>query len=322
MYILLACIIVMMAGQVMVSPNIVKSGLSLYSYLVKCILTIESTALIACGVTFVIVCGKNDLSTGFLMQLAASVACVITTKHYGTIGDGALSVLAIIIPLAVGAFVGLVNGVLVAVFDLNAFVTTLGTAYIIQAAHVLFNGGGTVYPKALALFQFIGKGRIAEIISFPIILLIIIFLLWGFVLHKTTLGRKVFAVGGNPVAAKFSGIDSRKIVLLAYIIAGAMAGLAGVFVASYSNSGDMLMGVGKEFDAIIAVVLGGALLTGGAGSILGTALGAIFLGVLNMFYVQFDISISVQWVIRGTLMLVVILANGLLGQQARGGKKE
>lgn len=124
------------------------------------------------------------------------------------------------------------------------------------------------------------------------------------------------------MAAKFSGIDSRKIVIMSYMIAGAMAGVAGVFIASYTNSGDMLMGVGKEFDAIIAVVLGGALLTGGAGSILGTALGALFLGTLEMFYVQFNVNINVQWVIRGTLMLVVILMNGMIEKKPGGGKKE
>ena len=124
------------------------------------------------------------------------------------------------------------------------------------------------------------------------------------------------------MAAKYSGIDSRKIVVMAYVIAGAMAGVAGVFIASYTNSGDMLMGVGKEFDAIIAVVLGGALLTGGAGSIMGTALGALFLGTLEMFYVQFNVNINVQWVIRGLLMLAVILMNGMIEKNPGGGKKE
>lgn len=321
-YILIAGILIMLVAQCAVSPNILKSGASAYSYIVRCILAVESTALIASGVMFVIVCGKNDLSTGCAMQLAASVACIVTGKYAGSMGEGPASLLALLLPVAVGMVFGLCNGILVGVFRLNAFVSTLGVAYIIQAVHVLYNGGGTVYPKPLPLFQFVGKGKIGAMISFPVILVILVYLFWGFILHKTTFGRKVFAAGGNPVAAKFSGIDSRKIVIMSYMIAGAMAGVAGVFIASYTNSGDMLMGVGKEFDAIIAVVLGGALLTGGAGSILGTALGALFLGTLEMFYVQFNVNINVQWVIRGTLMLVVILMNGMIEKKPGGGKKE
>lgn len=320
-YILLAGILIMLIAQCIVSPNILKSPATAYSYLVKCILSVESTALIASGVMFVIVCGKNDLSTGCTMQLAASVACITTAKYCGSLGDQAASILAILLPVLVGILVGLCNGILVGVFNLNAFVSTLGMAYIIQAVHVLYNGGQTVYAKHLLLFQFVGKGKIGTMISFPLILVILVYIFWGLILHKTTFGRKVFASGGNPVAAKFSGIDSRKIVVASYMIAGAMAGLAGVFIAAYTNSGDMLMGVGKEFDAVISVVLGGALLTGGVGSAVGTALGALFLGTLEMFYVQFNINISVQWVIRGVLMLIVILMNGML-ENPRGGKKE
>ena len=321
-YILIAGILMMLVAQCVVSPNILKSGAAAYSYLVRCIVSVESTALIASGVMFVIVCGKNDLSTGCTMQLAASVACIVTGKYCSSLGDGPAAVLAILLPVAVGMVFGLFNGILVGVFRLNAFVSTLGVAYIIQAVHVLYNGGGTVYPKSLPLFRFVGKGKIGAMISFPVILVALVYLFWGFVLHKTTFGRKVFAAGGNPVAAKYSGIDSRKIVVMAYVIAGAMAGVAGVFIASYTNSGDMLMGVGKEFDAIIAVVLGGALLTGGAGSIMGTALGALFLGTLEMFYVQFNVNINVQWVIRGLLMLAVILMNGMIEKNPGGGKKE
>lgn len=320
-YILLAGILIMLVAQCIVSPNILKSPATAYSYLVKCILSVESTALIASGVMFVIVCGKNDLSTGCTMQLAASVACVVTAKYCDSLGGNMASILAILLPILVGMLLGLCNGVLVGVFNLNAFVSTLGMAYIIQAVHVLFNGGQTVYPKPLALFQFVGKGKIGTMISFPVVMVILVYIFWGQILHKTTFGRKVFASGGNAIAAKFSGIDSRKFVVASYMIAGAMAGLAGVFIAAYTNSGDMLMGVGKEFDAIIAVVLGGALLTGGVGSVVGTALGALFLGTLEMFYVQFNINISVQWVIRGVLMLIVILMNGML-ENPRGGKKE
>ncbi|PNV59232.1 hypothetical protein C0033_24980 [Clostridium sp. chh4-2] len=318
--VLLGGIILLLAAQCIHSPAILKSGASAYNYLIKIILAVGSTALIASGVTFVIISGNNDLSTGCMMQFAASIACVVGNKYFDLFGENTVSVISILTPVAVCMVLGMINGILVGVCGLNAFVCTLGMAYIIQSIHVLYNGGGTVYPKSLAIFRFIGKGRIAGIIPFPIVFITLVFLILGFILHKTTIGRKVYAVGGNPTASRFSGIDSKRMIVFVYMISGMMSGVAGVFIASYTESGDMLMGVGKEFDAIVAVVLGGALLTGGAGGMIGTVLGSLFLGVLALFYVQFNVNINVQWVIRGALMLGVILMNGLIDRK-QGGKK-
>jgi ribose transport system permease protein len=134
----------------------------------------------------------------------------------------------------------------------------------------------------------------------------------GFILHRTVFGRKIYAVGGNPLAARFSGIDSRYVVFIAYAVAGFMAGLSGVFVGSWTNSADLLMGTGKEFNAITAVVLGGAALSGGTGTMGGTVLGVLFMGALEMFYIQFNITVMMQWLIKGVLMISVIYINGAL----------
>ncbi len=317
--ILLGGMLLMLAAQCIVSPGILKNGATIYNYFVKIVLTVESTALITAGLTFVIICGKNDLSTGTMMQFAASVACVVSAAVYGKMSDAAGSLLTILIPIAVCAVIGAFNGLLVGVCGLNAFVATLGTAYIVQAIHVLFDGGLTVYLKDLKAVKFIGKGLIAGKISFPVLLLAAVFLLLGFVLHKTTFGRKIYAVGTNPKAAVFSGISAKGVIVAAYVLAGVASGLAGVFIAAYTTSGDMLMGVGKEFDAIIAVVLGGALLTGGVGSMTGTVLGSLFLGVLQLFYVQFNIDINVQYIIRGAVLIGVIIMNSVLDR--KGAKK-
>lgn len=320
LFVLVGGILILLAAQCIHSPGILKSGASAYNYLVKIVLAVGSTALIASGVTFVIISGNNDLSTGCMMQFAASIACVVSSRCYGMVNDTSAAFAAILVPIAVCMLFGMINGILVGVCGLNAFVTTLGMAYIIQSVHVLFNGGGTVYPKNLPIFRFIGKGRIADLIPFPIVFITLVYLILGFLLHKTTIGRKVYAVGGNPAAARFSGIDSKKIVVFVYMMSGLMSAVAGVFIASYTESGDMLMGVGKEFDAIVAVVLGGALLTGGAGGMIGTVFGSLFLGVLALFYVQFNVNINVQWIIRGALMLGVILMNGFIDKK-QGGKK-
>lgn len=317
--ILFGGMLAMLAAQCVVSPGILKNGATIYNYLVKIVLTVESTAFIAAGLTFVIICGKNDLSTGTMMQFAASIACVVSAGVYEKMGDGLGSVLTILVPIAVCALIGAFNGLLVGVCKLNAFVATLGTAYIVQAIHVLFNGGLTVYLEDLKAVKYIGKGLLFGKVSFPMLLLVAAFLAVGFLLHRTTFGRKIYAVGTNPKAAVYSGISAKRVIVLAYVIAGITSGLSGVFIAAYTTSGDMLMGVGKEFDAIIAVVLGGALLTGGVGSMRGTVLGALFLGVLQLFYVQFNIDVNAQYIIRGAVLIGVIIMNSVLDQ--KGAKK-
>ena len=277
-------------------------------------------ALIAIGVTFVIITGNNDMSTAATFQFVAVVACTITARLADTCGPVWTSILAIVIPLAIGALVGAVNGWLVGTMRLNSFVSTLGMSYVVQGVNVLFNGGRTANAKKLPIFSFIGKGRIFGSFPFSVLMLILLFVVFGLILSRTVFGRKVYAVGGNPTAARFSGINSRRIIMMAYVVAGCMASVAGIYVASWTQTGDMLMGQGREFNAIITAVLGGSLLSGGVGSMLGTAVAALFLGMLDMFYTQFGISDMAQWLVRGLLMLAVIFINGVL-ENSKGGKK-
>lgn len=318
--ILLGMTLIMLIAQCIKSPNILMSGASIYNYLIRTVMGIESVAILAIGVTFVIIAGNNDMSTASLYQFSAVMACTITAQFADSLGGTMASLLAILIPLAVGALFGMLNGWLIGTMNLNAFVGTLGMAYVIQGVNVLFNGGRTANAKKLELFSFIGKGRIFGSFPFSVFLLFVLLIVFGLILSRTVFGRKVYAVGGNPIAARFSGINSRKVVMLTYIISGCLAAFAGVFVASWTQTGDMLMGQGREFNAIITVVLGGSLLSGGVGSMVGTAVAALFLGTLEMFYTQFSISDMAQWLIRGLLMLTVIFINGML-EKSKGGKK-
>lgn len=318
--VLIGALLAIIAAQFIKTPAIMSSPLTIYNYFIKLVLSVATNAFIAAGVTFVIVTGNNDLSTSSTLMLTVIMSCTITQKYYDTLGPNGASLMALTVPLLVGIIFGLINGILVGVLKLNSFVATLGTQYAIQGVNILYNGGLTASAKdGLELFSFIGRGKVFGI-SFPLILLIACFLLLGFVLHKTTFGRKVFAVGGNSVAARFSGIKSSRVVMLAYTIAGLMSSVAGVFMASYTQTGDMLLGAGREFNAIIAVVLGGAVMSGGAGRMSGTLLGALFLGTLDMFYIQFGITYMWQWVIRGVLMLIVIYINDRL-ELAKGRRK-
>lgn len=318
--VLIGALVLIILAQFIKTPAIMSSPLTVYNYLIKMVLSIASVAFIAAGVTFVIVTGNNDLSTSSTLMLTVIMSCTITQKYYAALGPDGASMLALTVPLLVGLCCGLVNGVLVGIFKVNSFVATLGTQYAIMGVNILYNGGMTASAKdGLSVFSFIGRGQVFGI-SFPLILLLICFLVLGLILHKTVFGRKIFAVGGNDEAARFSGIKSSRVVLAAYVIAGVMSSVAGIFMASYTQTGDMLLGAGKEFNAIIAVVLGGAAMSGGSGRMSGTLLGALFLGTLDMFYIQFGITYMWQWVIRGALMLVVIYINDRL-EDAKGRRK-
>ena len=309
--VLIAAMIVMFVAQVMVSPSILMNGATLYNYIIKLIMSVTSVGFIASAVTLVIITGNNDLSTGAIMTITAIMSCTMSSQYVESMGESGAAVMAIALPLIVGILCGALNGFLVGVLKLNAFVSTMSTMYAFQGLAILYNGGLTAWAKPLPLFSFVGNGRVLGL-PFPILLLALSFIVLGFILHKTVFGRKLFAVGGNSLAAHFSGIDSRIIVFLAYVITGLMSGVAGVFVGSWTQTGDMLMGIGKEFNAITSVVLGGATLSGGVGTMGGTIIGVFFMGVLEMFYVQFNVSIMLQWLIKGLLLLLVIYINSLL----------
>ena len=319
-FILLGATILMFAAQCIKAPNILVNGASVYNYLIRTIMGIESVAIIAVGVTFVIIAGNNDMSTASLYQFSAVMACTITARLNESCGPVGASLLAIVLPLLTGLLVGIVNGWLVGTMHLNSFVGTLGMSYTIQGINVLFNGGRTANASKLPLFRFIGQYRLFGNFPFAVVLLFVLIIVFGLILSRTVFGRKVYAVGGNSTAAQFSGINSRKVVMATYMISGCMAAIAGIFVASWTSTGDMLMGQSKEFNAINTVVLGGSLLSGGVGSMAGTAVAALFLGMLEMFYTQFNISDMAQWFFRGLLMLAVIFINGLLERPSKGGK--
>ncbi len=318
--VLIGVLLALLAAQVIKTPAILTSFATIYGYLVSTILSIASIAFMACGVTFVIVTGNNDLSTSSTLMLTVIMSCTLTGQFFERFGDAGASIIALVVPLFIGALCGLLNGILIGPLRLNSFVTTLGTQFAIIGINILYNGGLTAQAKpGLKVFSFVGRGKILGI-SFPILLLLFTYLVFGFILHKTTFGRKIYAVGTNREAARFSGINPSKIIMTAYVIAGLMAGLAGIFMASYTQTGDMLLGAGKEFNAIIAVVLGGAVMSGGSGKMTGTLLGSIFLGTLEMFYIQFGIPYTWQWVLRGVLMLAVIVVNDQL-ERSKGRRK-
>lgn len=230
-------------------------------------------ALIAFGQTLVILTGGIDLSVGSVIAFSAMVAAWTYMS-----GPGSL-VVSVLVALAAGLVVGAINGLLVAVLDVPPFVATLATLTACSGLAYAIGGGGPItgLPTgygALANTRFLG-------FQIPVWIAVVGFVALAVVMRQTTFGTRIYAVGGNPVAAAISGISVRGVLFRAYLISGLLAGLSGMLLSSRVQSGPPTLGQGYELDAIAAVVIGGASLTGGRGTIRGTAIGLLLIQLLN-----------------------------------------
>ena len=309
--VIFAAMVMLFVAQLIKSPTITSSGAAFLNYSIKIVMSVVSIGYIAAGVTMSIMTGNIDLSTGKIMTLCAIISCTITQKYTDRMSAGAVAMVALLLPLIIGALCGFCNGFLVGKLRLNAFVATFSTAYIFEAAAIAYNGGRTINAKANEIYEFFGSGTVLKI-PLPILLLVIIYIVLGFVLSRTVFGKHIFAVGGNKVASHLSGISPVKTIWVTYLVTGVLSALAGVFVWAWTQTADMLIGTNKEFNAITAVVLGGTLLSGGVGKISGTLVGILFLGVLDMFYIQFGIPDMWQWIVKGSILVAMLYVNGVV----------
>ncbi|SDJ36624.1 ABC transporter permease [Aliiruegeria lutimaris] len=265
--------------------------------------------ILAIGMTFVILTRGIDLSVGSVVALAGVVSASLATTSTTAAVLGAPYFAAI--PLAAGVAVGLacgwVNGVIVARFNVPAFVTTLGMLSAARGMTLLYTGGKPV-PALTDGFRYIGTGSILGI-PMPIILFAVIFLAALFVLSATRFGRTVYAVGGNPHAARVSGINIRRVRLTVYVISGALAGIAGMILAARTGSALTQAGIAYELDAIAAVVIGGTSLSGGVGKVTGTLIGALLIAVVNNGLDLMGVESYYQQVIKGALIVAAVMLD-------------
>jgi ribose/xylose/arabinose/galactoside ABC-type transport system permease subunit len=282
---------------------------------------ISITGLIAIGMTFVILTGGIDLSVGAVLAFSGIVAAIVArggtantlslgnTEQVGY-GVGA----AILAAIAVGTAAGFIQGTLITRLGVPAFVVTLGGMSAFRGATLLASGGGPISGFDDA-YKWWGQGRILASEAFPgIPIPVLIFLgfalLAHIVLRHTRYGRHVYAVGGNPEAARLSGLNVKRIVLSVYMIVGFFAGLGGFVLSSRLGASEVVAGQtgasqGNELDVIASVVIGGTSLFGGEGSVIGTIIGSILIGVLRNGLVLMNVNPYVQQIIIG---LIIVLA--------------
>lgn len=259
-------------------------------------------AVIAIGMTFVILTGGIDLSVGSILAFCGAVSAAM-------LSSGINPVLSLLVALVLGLFFGIVNGFLVSVMKLQAFIVTLVTMTFLRGATLVFtNGKPITVNDGGALFENIGGGYLFNI-PIPIYITLILFVAGHYILTNTRFGRYTYAIGGNEEATKLSGIKVNNIKIWIYGISGILSALAGIVTTSRLFSAQPTAGTGYELDAIAAVVLGGTSLAGGVGKITGTALGAIIIGVLGNALNLLDVSSYYQMMIKAAVILIAVLID-------------
>ncbi len=276
-------------GDVFFSPrNILNIGLA-----------ITILGVLAMSQTVVIVAGGLDISVGSMVGLTT----VATAMLMGATGSPFLAILG---GLVVGGLAGLVNGIIINYGRVNAVIATLGTMAIFRGVAFILSDGQSISIFS-DTFRFIGSGAVLGL-PVPIWILLVVGVAFHIFLSQAIIGRNIYAIGGNPVVARFSGINLDRYRVGIYVMSGVVAGLAGVLLAARTGSGQPVSGSqGLELEAITAAVLGGAALQGGKGTIVGAVLGVAIIGVLNNGMILTSVPTFYQSLAKGTLLILAVI---------------
>jgi erythritol transport system permease protein len=283
--------------------------------------------LLAVGMLLVILTGGIDLSVGSTLGLAGVVAGFlmqgVSLDMFGVVLYPPVWVV-VILTCAVGAFIGLINGALIAFFKVPAFVATLGLLYVARGIALLMTNGLTYNnlggrPElGNTGFNLLGFDRLFGV-PIGVLILAVVALVCSLILTRTAFGRWVYSTGGNARAAELSGVPVKRVQILVYVLSGVCAAIAGLVLSSQLTSAGPTAGTTYELTAIAAVVIGGAALTGGRGSIRGTMLGAFVIGFLSDGLVIIGVSSYWQTVFTGSVIVLAVLLNSI--QYARRPKR-
>ena len=263
---------------------------------------VSINALIAFGMTFVILTGGIDLSVGSILALSAVLGA-------GWMSAGMDPILATLLGVGAGALMGLANGLIICQGRVAPFIATLATMTIFRGLALAQTNGTPVTGISSPFFDLLGRGYVAHLVPVPVVWMLLSFAVLWFIARKTTFGRHVYSIGGNAAASRISGVRVSTVKTSVYVLTGALSAMAGVILTSRLNSAQPNAGMGYELDAIAAVVLGGTSLAGGRGWIVGTLIGALLIGVLNNGLNLLGVSSFYQLVIKGAVILLAVLLD-------------
>ena len=261
---------------------------------------ITVAAIVACGMTFVILTGGIDLSVGSILGFSGVLASGIL-EATGNAG------LAIAAGISVGIVCGAANSLFVAFWEIPPFISTLGMMTLLRGCILVYTKGSPISVKSDA-YKFFGKGNLLGI-PVPVVILVLIFVLAHYVLTQTSYGRSVYALGGNREAARLSGIPVKITEWAAYTLNGLMCGIAGVILTARLGSAQSTSGTGIEMDAIAAVILGGTSLSGGVGFVLPTVVGAMIMGIIDNILTLMNVNPHATNIVKGIVILIAVLVD-------------
>ncbi|MBA2527546.1 MAG: ribose ABC transporter permease, partial [Pyrinomonadaceae bacterium] len=264
-------------------------------------------AIIAVGMTFVIITAGIDLSVGSVLAFAGVV--MASALHQGV----PLPV-ALLVGLGIGLVCGLVNGLLITIGRLPPFIATLGMMSVARGTALMFTEGRPVSGFSEG-FRSLATGEVLRVPT-PVIIMIVVYASAYFILGRTKLGRYTYAIGGNEEAALLSGINVKLYKTLVYGLAGMLSGLAAILLTARLNSAQPIAGMNYELDAIAATVIGGTSLLGGEGTVLGTLIGALIMAVLRNGLNLLGVSSFIQQIVIGSVIIVAVLID--MGLKRRG----
>lgn len=272
--------------------------------------------IIAFGLTLVMLTGNIDLSVGNMLTFLCSFCAIIMMRTDNVF-------LTLLATIGVGAACGLFNGVLVNYLRLNSFITTLGASSIYSALALIVSAGTVLVidSNCNPAFQALGKASFGPV-HILIVWFVVVAVVLGLLLSRTVYGQQLYAIGANPIVARFSGIRYKRSITIAYVITGICVGFAAVIMMANSLSSNPQAASGKEMEVILCVVLGGCAINGGKGSVWGTVIGIMFYGVLSAGFTSLNLSQYLQWVVMGLIMLCALSLDVLKGKEVKLWKRK
>lgn len=285
-------------------------GFWIFDNQIDLIQQISVNAIIAFGMTLAILIGGIDLSVGAVLALVGTATVYLLTL--GNPDSQSIGKLAMAFGGGVGiaALFGLFNGIPAARTKMPAFVITLATMMVARGAAYRFNDAKPMpIPDTQSVFLGLGNARILGVIPVPVVVMLVLFLFVGILLHRTRFGQHLYAIGGNREAAKFTGINIVRTETMVYLLCAVLAGVAGMINSAQLYSAEPASGQGFELNAIAAAVVGGTSITGGAGTIYGTLIGAIVIGILDKGLNQAGVHFSLQYIVKGLVVLAAVYVD-------------
>jgi len=256
--------------------------------------------IVAAVLTMVLVAGEIDFSIGGNIGLTACITAVLLER-------GLPGWLVVVIALAAGLAMGAFNGILVTAIGVNSIIATIGTMFIWRGIGYTLTNGESILALD-PVIDYIGRGFVFEVIPFPIVLLVLVFLIMYMVMNHSKWGRRIYAIGSNPLASFLSGIKVKRIKFVSFLLCGMTASLGGLILTSLTAVGMPQHGQKLELVIVSAIILGGTALGGGKGSILGTLAGVLILSVLYNFLTIMNILYFYIQIVQGSVLILVVAA--------------